>query len=39
MPADQQTIDLLAPLAASGQEGETDVCHILINSNSFLFIE
>lgn len=39
MPADQQTIDLLAPLAASGQEGETDVCHILINSNPFLFIE
>jgi hypothetical protein len=39
MPADQPTIDLLAPLAASGQEGEADVCHILINSNSFLFIE
>ncbi|MAI71569.1 MAG: hypothetical protein CMM01_11730 [Rhodopirellula sp.] len=39
MPANQQTIDLLAPLAARGQEGETDVCHILINSNSFLFIE
>ena len=38
-PADQQTMDLLGPLAASGQEGETDVCHILINSNSFLFIE
>ena len=39
MPADQKTIDLLAPLAANGQEGEADVCHILINSNSFLFIE
>lgn len=39
MVADQQTIDLLAPLASSGPEGETDVCHILINSNSFLFIE
>ena len=39
MPADQKTIDLLAPLAASGQEGQADVCHILINSNAFLFIE
>ena len=39
MPANQKTIDLLAPLAASGPEGETDVCHILINSNAFLFIE
>ena len=39
MPADQRTMDLLAPLASSGHEGETDVCHILINSNSFLFIE
>lgn len=39
IPANQQTIDLLSPLAASGQQGETDVCHILINSNSFLFIE
>ena len=39
LPADQTTIDLLAPLAASGKEGEADVCHILINSNSFLFIE
>lgn len=39
MVTDQETIDLLAPLAASGPQGETDVCHILINSNSFLFIE
>ena len=39
LPADKETIELLAPLAASSKEGEADVCHILINSNAFLFIE
>ena len=39
LPADKKTIDLLAPLAANSKEGEADVCHILINSNAFLFIE
>ncbi|TWU56382.1 Planctomycete cytochrome C [Rubripirellula tenax] len=29
----------LGKLAASGSEGQTDVCHILINSNAFLFVE
>jgi hypothetical protein len=39
LPADKEIIELLAPLAASSKEGEADVCHILINSNAFLFIE
>lgn len=39
LPADNNTIQLLAPLAAGSKQGEADVCHILINSNAFLFIE
>ena len=37
--ADNETVRLLAPMAATGTSGEVDVCHILINSNAFLFID
>ncbi len=37
--ADDTTIRLLAPLVATGTDGEVDVCHILLNSNAFLFID
>ena len=33
------TVALLAPMVASGSSGQVDVCHILINSNAFLFID
>ena len=36
---DVETTQLLAPLVATGGEGEIDVCHILLNSNAFLFID
>ncbi len=36
---DDETTELLAPLVASGTEGEVDVCHVLLNSNAFLFID
>ncbi len=36
---DDETERLLAPLAASGSQGEVDVCHVLLNSNAFLFID
>jgi hypothetical protein len=37
--ADPETVRLLAPLASSGTAGQVDVCHILLNSNAFLFID
>ena len=30
---------LLEPLAAKGHEGQVDVCHILLNSNAFRFVD
>jgi hypothetical protein len=36
---DDETTALLAPLVASGTEGELDMCHVLLNSNAFLFID
>lgn len=39
LPATEETKKLLAPLAESGDQGQVDVCHILINSNAFLFID
>ena len=39
VPATSQTLELLKPLVASGKQGQVDVCHILINSNAFLFID
>jgi hypothetical protein len=39
VPADDATVALLAPMVASGSSGQVDVCHILINSNAFLFID
>ncbi|MEC7679893.1 MAG: PSD1 and planctomycete cytochrome C domain-containing protein [Planctomycetota bacterium] len=39
VPATSQTSELLKPLVASGKQGQVDVCHILINSNAFLFID
>jgi hypothetical protein len=37
--ADDAAVELLAPLASAGSEGQADVCHILLNSNAFLFID
>jgi hypothetical protein len=39
MEADDVTLQMLAPLASTGTSGEVDVCHILLNSNGFLFID
>jgi hypothetical protein len=39
IPASPETIELLKPLVESGEQGQVDVCHILINSNAFLFID
>tara|TARA_R110002049_G_scaffold305056_3_gene501067 strand:- start:6476 stop:8926 length:2451 start_codon:yes stop_codon:yes gene_type:complete len=36
---DPAMCDELASLAAKGQEGKVDVCHVLLNSNALLFIE
>ncbi|NND98603.1 MAG: DUF1549 domain-containing protein [Pirellulaceae bacterium] len=36
---DEQSIGLLSELAATGKQGEIDVCHVLLNSNAFLFVE
>jgi hypothetical protein len=36
---DPQTVELLAPLAAAGAAGQVDVCHVLLNSNAFLYVE
>jgi hypothetical protein len=37
--ADEHTVQMLAPLASGGSDGQVDVCHILLNSNAFLFID
>ena len=37
--ASEETIHLLSPLVESSVQGQVDVCHILINSNAFLFID
>jgi hypothetical protein len=39
MEADEATLQMLAPLASDGTSGEVDVCHVLLNSNAFLFID
>ncbi len=39
LPATEDMKKLLSPLAQSGDQGQVDVCHILINSNAFLFID
>ena len=39
VPAQEATIELLAPLVASGDVGQVDACHVLVNSNEFLFID
>lgn len=39
VPAEKATIELLVPLAATGDAGRVDVCHVLLNSNAFLFID
>ena len=39
LPADPETLSLLTPMVDQGQQGEIDVCHILINSNAFLFVD
>ncbi|MGB7326101.1 MAG: PSD1 and planctomycete cytochrome C domain-containing protein [Rubripirellula sp.] len=36
---DDQVRNWLLPLVESGKEGETDACHVLLNSNAFLFVE
>jgi hypothetical protein len=36
---DIETVQLLAPMVASGRDGELDVCHILLNSNAFLYVD
>ncbi len=36
---DAETQMLLAELAATGDDGEVDVCHVLLNSDAFLFVE
>lgn len=38
-PAPQALLDLLAPVAAQGSHGQQDVCHVLINSNDFLYLD
>ena len=37
--ADDSAVEMLAPLAAAGSDGQIDVCHILLNSNAFLFVD
>jgi hypothetical protein len=39
IPPQEHAVELLAPLVAQGESGQVDVCHILINSNAFLFID
>ena len=39
LPPSLETIELLSPLVADGVNGEVDTCHILLNSNAFLFID
>ncbi|MEM9587096.1 MAG: PSD1 and planctomycete cytochrome C domain-containing protein [Planctomycetota bacterium] len=36
---DQALVDALVQLASKGQSERADVCHVLINSNAFLFVE
>jgi len=37
--ASDPTVALLAPVAAEGERGQEDVCHVLVNSNDFLYID
>ena len=39
VPAQEATVELLSPLLADGEEGQIDVCHVLLNSNAFLFTD
>ena len=34
-----QTVAWLKPLVDRGEQGEVDACHVLLNSNAFLFID
>ncbi len=36
---DAATVQLLAPLVAEGPSGEVDACHVLLNSNAFLYLD
>lgn len=37
--APDEVVALLVPLVQAGDDGQVDACHVLINSNAFLFIE
>ena len=39
VPAQETTVELLSPLVSDGETGQIDVCHVLLNSNAFLFID
>ena len=39
LPADEAVVELLSPLASAGEAAQVDVCHVLVNSNAFLFID
>ena len=36
---DAATVQLLAPLVAEGEAGKVDACHVLLNSNAFLYLD
>ena len=36
---DNAIVQDLAPLVATGKDGEIDACHILLNSNAFLYVD
>jgi hypothetical protein len=36
---EQKLLEMLAPVVASGKQGEFDVCHVLLNSNIFLYVD
>lgn len=38
-PPSKATLELLVPLVESGDAGQVDACHVLINSNAFLFVD
>ncbi len=38
-PDEATVLPLLLPLVNAGQAGEVDACHVLLNSNAFLFVD
>ncbi len=39
MEPTDKTIEMLSPVVNQGNSGEVDVCHVLLNSNAFLYVD